>query len=99
MTKQNKNDLYKILIAFVFFILGWAVNAGGIVRFALFFAAFLIAGLEVLVNAVRNIINGQIFDEEFLMTVATVGAFCVGEYPAGGEGALCGGDRRRTDRR
>ena len=44
MTKQNKKDLYKILIAVVFFILGWVVNAGEIVRFALFFAAFLIAG-------------------------------------------------------
>ncbi|MBE6887620.1 MAG: cadmium-translocating P-type ATPase [Ruminococcaceae bacterium] len=83
MTKQNKKDLYKILAAAVFFVLGWVVNAGEAVRFCLFFAAFIICGLEVLVNAVRNIINGQVFDEEFLMTVATVGAFCVGEYPEG----------------
>lgn len=83
MTKQNKKDLYKILVALVFFVLGNVVNAGEIVRFALFFAAFLIAGLNVLVSAVRNIFNGQLFDEEFLMTVATIGAFLIGEYPEG----------------
>ncbi len=83
MTKQNKKELYKILVAAVFFVLGWVVNAGETVRFGLFFAAFIIAGLDVLINAVRNIFNGQVFDEEFLMTVATIGAFCVGEYPEG----------------
>ena len=83
MTKQNKKDLYKILVAAAFFVLGWVVNAGEAVRFSLFFAAFIIVGLDVLVNAVRNIFNGQVFDEEFLMTVATIGAFCVGEYPEG----------------
>lgn len=83
MTEQNKKELYKIIIAAVFFILGWVMDAGQAVRFALFFAAFVICGLDVLINAVRNIINGQVFDEEFLMTVATVGAFCVGEYPEG----------------
>lgn len=83
MTKQNKKELYKILVAAVFFVLGWVVNAGETVRFGLFFAAFIIAGLDVLINAVHNIFNGQVFDEEFLMTVATIGAFCVGEYPEG----------------
>ena len=83
MTKQNKKELYKILVAAVFFVLGWVVNAGEALRFGLFFAAFIIAGLDVLINAVRNIFNGQVFDEEFLMTVATIGAFCVGEYPEG----------------
>ncbi|MBQ5783272.1 MAG: cadmium-translocating P-type ATPase [Oscillospiraceae bacterium] len=83
MTKQNKKDLAKIIAAAVFFVLGNVVSAGGTVRFALFFAAFVVAGGQVLVSAVRNIFNGQVFDEEFLMTVATVGAFIVGEYPEG----------------
>lgn len=83
MTKQNKKDLAKIIAAAVFFVLGNVVSAGETVRFALFFAAFVVAGGQVLVSAVRNIFNGQVFDEEFLMTVATVGAFIVGEYPEG----------------
>lgn len=83
MTKQNKKELYRIIAAAVLFVLGWVVNAGETVRFALFFATFVIVGLQVLVNAVRNIVNGQVFDEEFLMAIATIGAFCVGEYPEG----------------
>ncbi len=83
MTKQNKRDLCKILAAAVLFIMGSVVNAGEYVRFGLFFAAFLMAGGDVLLNAVQNIRYGQIFDEQFLMTVATIGAFCIGEYPEG----------------
>ena len=83
MTKQNKRDLCKILAAAVLFVLGNAVNAGELVRFAFFFGAFIVAGGEVLINAVRNIAYGQVFDEQFLMTVATVGAFIIGEYPEG----------------
>ncbi len=83
MTKQNKKDLCKIIAAAVFFVLGNVVNAGEIVRFALFFASFIIAGLDVLINAVRNILSGQVFDEAFLMTIATIGAFLIGEYPEG----------------
>lgn len=83
MTRQNKKDLAKIIVAAVFFVLGNIVDASEMVRFVLLFAAFVVAGGEVLVSAVRNIFNGQVFDEEFLMTVATVGAFIVGEYPEG----------------
>ena len=83
MTKQNKRDLYKILAAAVLFVLGGVVNMGQAVRFAFYFGAFIVAGGEVLLNAVRNIRYGQVFDEAFLMTIATVGAFIVGEYPEG----------------
>lgn len=48
---------------------------------AAFFIAYLIAGYDVILNAARNILHGRIFDEHFLMTVSTVGAFCIGEYP------------------
>ena len=83
MTKQNKRDLCKILAAAALFVLGNVVKGGEVLRFAFFFAAFIVAGGEVLANAVRNIRYGQVFDEEFLMTIATIGAFCVGEYPEG----------------
>lgn len=49
--------------------------------FAIFFAAYLILGGEVLITAGRNILRGQIFDENFLMGIATIGAFCIGEFP------------------
>ena len=47
----------------------------------LYFAAYLVVGGEVLYTAVRNILRGEIFDENFLMTLATVGALAVGNYP------------------
>lgn len=46
-----------------------------------FFAAYIISGLEVLKDALKNIAKGQVFDENFLMSIATIGAICVGEYP------------------
>ncbi len=66
-----------------------AVFAAGMVfrdkPFALwiFLAAYFIIGLDVLIKAGKNIIHGRPFDECFLMTVATLGAFCIGEYPEG----------------
>ncbi len=50
-------------------------------KILLYLIPYFSAGYDVLYNAVRNIINGQIFDEEFLMALATVGAFIIGEYP------------------
>lgn len=47
----------------------------------LYFAAYLVVGVEVLYTAVRNILHGEVFDENFLMTLATVGALAVGNYP------------------
>lgn len=51
------------------------------VRFGIFAAAWLIAGYDVVWSAVRGILSGEVFDECFLMTVSTVGAFAIGEYP------------------
>lgn len=52
-----------------------------IVQLAVFLAAYLIVGLKVLKKAIRNILAGSVFDENFLMAIASVGAFCIGEYP------------------
>lgn len=53
----------------------------GIYLLLLYIAAYLIAGYKVVWNAIKNILRGKVFDEHFLMTIASVGAFCVGEYP------------------
>ncbi|MBR2742193.1 MAG: cadmium-translocating P-type ATPase [Clostridia bacterium] len=58
-------------------------EGAGILRLILFVAAYIAAGYDVLYKAARNISHGQVFDENFLMTIATVGAFFVGEYPEG----------------
>ena len=52
-------------------------------KLVLFLAAYCIVGGDVLLRAAKNILRGQIFDENFLMAIATVGAFCIGEYPEG----------------
>lgn len=56
-------------------------DLNGIIRFVVFLAAYAIIGGDVVKNAVKNIGHGQIFDENFLMVIATVGAFFVGDYP------------------
>ena len=61
---------------------GWGAMYPNSVLFA-FLAAFLVSGGDVVKKAAMNIVRGQIFDENFLMTIATVGAFLVGEYPEG----------------
>ncbi len=55
----------------------------GYLKLGLFLAVYLIIGWDVLFSAVRNIVRGQVFDENFLMTIATVGAMFTGEYPEG----------------
>lgn len=55
----------------------------GIAELLIFLAAYLIVGGEVVLAAARNIVRGQVFDENFLMALATIGAFAIGEYPEG----------------
>ena len=81
MSKKNKKDLIRIIIAGLFFAVAAITKMEGPTAFAMYFASFLIVGHDVVIGAVRNIAGGQIFDENFLMTVATIGAFAVGEYP------------------
>lgn len=78
---MNK-DLIKILCGAVFFVIGLCVSSPA-VSLVSFFIAYIIVGLEVLINAVKNILHGEFFDENFLMGLATVGAFAIGEYPEG----------------
>ena len=82
MTKRQKKDLYRILLAAGLLIFVSLLPKSGL-TWALYLAPYLIVGGEVLWDAARNIKNGQVFDENFLMAVATIGAFGCGEYAEG----------------
>ena len=77
-----KKDAIKIIIAFVLFLVAILVKFDNIcITNGIFIVSYLIVGFEILRKAVRNIFRGKIFDENFLMAVATIGAFFVGEFP------------------
>ena len=74
----------KLLIGGVLFVLGIFVpKTLFIPKLAVFLVSYLVIGGDVLLSAFKNILNGQVFDENFLMAIATVGAFAIGEYPEG----------------
>ena len=81
MTRKQKKTLYRILIAFVLFVVCLLLPLEGLARLAVFLIPYVVIGWDVLWKSVRNIMNGQVFDENFLMSVATIGAFGCGEYP------------------
>lgn len=93
---MKKKDLVKVLSSFILLVSGMLaehniINIGSIfglndpvvdnIILVVFVIAYIIIGGEVLKTAAVNILHGQIFDENFLMTIATIGAFLVGEYP------------------
>ncbi|MDZ4993080.1 cadmium-translocating P-type ATPase [Clostridium perfringens] len=79
----DKKDLIRLGAALTLFIIGMIVNLDKIYEFIIFGAAYIIAGGEVLLKAFKNILKGQVFDENFLMSIATIGAFAIGEFPEG----------------
>jgi len=88
MTKKLKKRLKRIILGATAFFAAVIVNVcfpdlQWYVRLAFFLAAYFIVGGDVIKKAVTNILRGQVFDENFLMLIATVGAFFVGEYPEG----------------
>lgn len=77
-----KKQLYKIIIAMVLFGLVLIMKNGNLIIIELMLlTSYLLVGMEILRKAVRNLFNGKIFDENFLMALATVGAFAIREYP------------------
>ena len=88
MNKKQKRMLIRILLASFLMILlcllpAQMLPAGGYLRFALFLIPYLVIGYDILKKAVKGIVNRQVFDENFLMAVATVGAIILGEYTEG----------------
>ena len=72
----------KIIISLILFLIALIINFNnGLVNDIIFLVAYIIVGFEILRKAIRNITRGKIFDENFLMSVATIGAFGIGEFP------------------
>lgn len=83
MTKKQKKVLYRIIAALVLIIILQFVPAKGWLELVLYLIPYLIIGYDILKKAVLGIIHGEVFDENFLMAVATVGAILLGEYREG----------------
>ena len=83
MKKQQKL-LYKIIVASILFFGAFFFSAEKeVFRLLCLVAAYIIVGLPILLKAIKNIGHGQVFDENFLMSLATIGAFAIGEYSEG----------------
>ncbi|MGI6331687.1 MAG: heavy metal translocating P-type ATPase, partial [Zhaonellaceae bacterium] len=79
-----KRRLWLIIISTLFFITAFFVDSNiQWVKLAFFLASYLVVGSEIILKALRGIIRGQVFDENFLMSIATIGAMLIGEYPEG----------------
>jgi Cd2+/Zn2+-exporting ATPase len=83
--REDKNrinhQIFRLAAALILFASAYLLHLTGIWRLAMFCAAYVLSGGEVVYKAVKNIFKGSIFDENFLMTIATIGAFAIGEYP------------------
>ena len=83
MTKKQKSLLTRIIIAAVLFIIGMVFPLEGVPQLILYLVCYIIVGWDIVWKAVTNILHGQVFDENFLMTIATIGALILGEYSEG----------------
>lgn len=81
MSRKQKRNVFRIAFAAVLFVVVWALPTDGVVRLLTFLVPYAIVGYDVVFEALRNIVHGQVFDENFLMSVATIGAFFVADYP------------------
>lgn len=83
MTEKQKKQLGKILVAAIICVPTVILSMPDWAKLVLYLIGYLIVGLEILEKALKNIKNGQVFDENFLMSIATIGAFLLGEYLEG----------------
>ena len=85
MNKKQKKMLIRIIIAAVlmigFKILSTFVDIPTVILFIMYMVPYVVIGYDILRKAVKGILNKQVFDENFLMTVATIGALAIGQYP------------------
>ena len=85
MTKKQKKMLARIIIAFAALVALNFIPVTGILRLALYLAVYLLIGYDILKKAGKGILNGRVFDENFLMAIATVGAFALAIYKKSGD--------------
>lgn len=83
MNKKQKKVLQRIIISFLCILLFAFIPVEGYVEFVLYMIPYLIIGYDILKKAIKGIMNKQVFDENFLMAVATVGAIALGDYKEG----------------
>ena len=83
MSKKQKKQLYKIIISAIIFIVTILLPIPTVAKFIGYMLAYICVGGEIVIKAGKYILRGQVFDENFLMTIATLGAFILGEYPEG----------------
>ena len=93
MKRKDKKKLYRIIAAVILFVTVALIRSFAllppillfgefdILALILFLIPYFVIGYDILLRAAKNIVRGQIFDENFLMSIATIGAFVTGEYP------------------
>lgn len=77
-----KKELIKIIISLILFVIALIFNfQNSLINNIIYIFSYIIVGLDIIEKAFRNIIKGKVFDENFLMSIATIGAFAIGEFP------------------
>ena len=85
MTKKQEKMLVRIILTAVMLAALYVVPVTGWLRLALYLATYAVIGYDILRKAGRGILNGRVFDENFLMAVATIGAFALAIYEKSGD--------------
>ncbi|MDD2648219.1 MAG: heavy metal translocating P-type ATPase [Eubacteriales bacterium] len=81
MEREQKETLLRIIISAVMFLFAFLAPVSETVKTVVYIASYLLIGGDIVIKAVKNIFHGEVFDECFLMTIATAGAIAIGEYP------------------
>lgn len=80
---NNKKELTILILGTILFFIAIIFKLPNTMKFTLYFISYILVGGKILLRAGKNILNGQVFDENFLMSIATIGAFAIGEYAEG----------------
>lgn len=81
MENEQKNKLIRILISALFLAIGFIPTCSVKSKILLYIISYIIIGGDIILNAIKNILKGKVFDENFLMSIATIGAITIGKYP------------------
>ena len=78
---ERRAMLIRIILGAILLVIAWLLPAQGVWRLLSFLVPYLVVGYDTLLHAARGILHGEVFDEAFLMSIASIGALCIGEYP------------------